>query len=117
MFGSEGSSGRSELLHILAGIKYPSEGTATVLHLDCRRILRGMTFGQRDEERDNIHGGCFLVTVPGCAVLCRGGYVDCDGADCEAAFLRVAVTKHTSSLPCAQRPSRTVRHSTAFMAP
>ena len=57
VFGAEAQSGRSELLQVLAGIRYPTEGFSSLLTVDCKRILRGMTFGLRDETRDSIHGG------------------------------------------------------------
>ena len=56
IFGSEFGSGRTELLEIVAGMRYPTEGFASLLSFDCSKILRGMTFGVSDQERDSIHG-------------------------------------------------------------
>ncbi len=64
MFGSETLSGRSELLQILAGIRYPTDGFCSLLGVDSKRILRGMTFGMRDEARDSIHGTCVFNSRP-----------------------------------------------------
>jgi hypothetical protein len=70
VFGSESLSGRSELLQILAGIRYPTDGFCSLLGVDSKRILRGMTFGMRDEARDSIHGTCVFNARQHSRYLC-----------------------------------------------
>ena len=64
VFGSEFVSGRSELLEVIAGVRYATEGFSSLLSFDCRRILRGMTFGLSDQERDIIHGTPKIHSYP-----------------------------------------------------
>ena len=56
VYGAEFGSGRKELLEIIAGITYPTDGFSSVLMYDSKNILRGMTFGFGDDARDRIHG-------------------------------------------------------------
>jgi ABC-type sulfate/molybdate transport systems ATPase subunit len=56
VFGSEAGSGRSVLLSVLAGLRQPSDGAVSLLGVDSKQVLRGMTLGTTNMQRDKVHG-------------------------------------------------------------
>lgn len=71
VFGSEAGSGRSVLLSVLAGLRQPSDGAVSLLGVDSKQVLRGMTLGTTNMQRDKVHASvgycpavnCFLSTL------------------------------------------------------